>query len=93
MTRKLISSGSTLEEQIGYSRAVVSGDWVVERYMTLDVDKDGKLTRDEVSERMSSLLPIENRDGLLPRIQSFGGTPVLSFETTWARSYLRHGMR
>jgi enamine deaminase RidA (YjgF/YER057c/UK114 family) len=28
MTRKLISSGSTFEAQIGYSRAVVSGDWV-----------------------------------------------------------------
>jgi enamine deaminase RidA (YjgF/YER057c/UK114 family) len=29
MTRKLISSGSTFEEQIGYSRAVVDGDWVL----------------------------------------------------------------
>ncbi len=28
MTRKLISSGSTFEEMIGYSRAVVEGDWV-----------------------------------------------------------------
>ena len=28
MFRKLISSGSTFEEQIGYSRAVVDGDWV-----------------------------------------------------------------
>ncbi len=28
MTKKLISSGSTFEEQIGYSRAVVVGDWV-----------------------------------------------------------------
>ncbi len=28
MTRKLISSGSTFETQIGYSRAVVDGDWV-----------------------------------------------------------------
>ncbi len=28
MTRKLISSGSVFEEQIGYSRAVVDGDWV-----------------------------------------------------------------
>jgi len=28
MKRKLISSGSTFEEQIGYSRAVVQGDWV-----------------------------------------------------------------
>jgi enamine deaminase RidA (YjgF/YER057c/UK114 family) len=28
MTRKLISSGSIFEEKIGYSRAVVAGDWV-----------------------------------------------------------------
>ncbi len=28
MTRRLISSGSVFEEQIGYSRAVVDGDWV-----------------------------------------------------------------
>ena len=28
MTRKLISSGSTFEAEIGYSRAVVDGDWV-----------------------------------------------------------------
>jgi enamine deaminase RidA (YjgF/YER057c/UK114 family) len=28
MTRKLISSGSTFEAEIGYSRAVVDGDWI-----------------------------------------------------------------
>jgi len=28
MTRRLISSGSTFESQIGYSRAVVDGDWI-----------------------------------------------------------------
>jgi len=28
MARRLISSGSTFERQIGYSRAVVDGDWV-----------------------------------------------------------------
>ena len=28
MTRRLISSGSTFEADIGYSRAVVDGDWV-----------------------------------------------------------------
>lgn len=27
-TRRLISSGSSFEEQIGYSRAVVDGDWI-----------------------------------------------------------------
>jgi enamine deaminase RidA (YjgF/YER057c/UK114 family) len=28
MTRRLISSGSTFEAEVGYSRAVVQGDWV-----------------------------------------------------------------
>ena len=28
MARRLISSGSTFEAEIGYSRAVVAGDWV-----------------------------------------------------------------
>jgi len=28
MTRRLVSSGSTFEAEIGYSRAVVSGEWV-----------------------------------------------------------------
>ena len=28
MTRRLISSGSTFEAEIGYSRAVAQGDWV-----------------------------------------------------------------
>jgi enamine deaminase RidA (YjgF/YER057c/UK114 family) len=28
MQRKLISSGSLFEQQIGYSRAVVAGDWI-----------------------------------------------------------------
>ena len=28
MTRRLISSGSSFEAQIGYSRAIVDGDWV-----------------------------------------------------------------
>lgn len=28
MSRKLISSGSTFEKEIGYSRAVVEGEWV-----------------------------------------------------------------
>jgi len=28
MTRQLISSGSKFEQEIGYSRAVVDGDWV-----------------------------------------------------------------
>ena len=29
MTRQLIISGSTFEQEIGYSRAVVAGDWIL----------------------------------------------------------------
>lgn len=29
MARRLISSGSVFEKQIGYSRAVVAGDWIM----------------------------------------------------------------
>ncbi|MBV8030603.1 MAG: RidA family protein [Betaproteobacteria bacterium] len=28
MSRRLVSSGSTFEKEIGYSRAVVDGDWI-----------------------------------------------------------------
>ncbi len=28
MTRRLVSSGSTFEKEIGYSRAVVDGEWI-----------------------------------------------------------------
>ena len=28
MARRLINSGSTFEQEIGYSRAVVDGDWI-----------------------------------------------------------------
>ena len=46
MTRKLISSGSTFEEQIGYSRAVVVDEWVFVSgttgydYSTMSISED-----------------------------------------------------
>jgi enamine deaminase RidA (YjgF/YER057c/UK114 family) len=46
MTRTLISSGSTFEAQIGYSRAVVDGEWVFVSgttgfdYTTMQIDPD-----------------------------------------------------
>jgi len=50
--RRLISSGSTFESQIGYSRAVVSGDWVFVSgttgydYSTMTISDDvGQQTR------------------------------------------------
>ena len=46
MNRKYISSGSTFEEQIGYSRAVVAGAWVFVSgttgydYSTMSISED-----------------------------------------------------
>ncbi len=46
MDRKLISSGSSFEAQIGYSRAVVAGDWVFVSgttgfdYATMSISED-----------------------------------------------------
>ena len=46
MTRELISSGSPFEAQIGYSRAVVQGDWVFVSgttgfdYATMEISED-----------------------------------------------------
>lgn len=46
MTRQLISSGSTFEEEIGYSRAVVEGDWIFVSgttgfdYSTMSISED-----------------------------------------------------
>lgn len=46
MTRRLISSGSTFEKEIGYSRAVVEGDWVFVSgttgfdYQTMTISED-----------------------------------------------------
>ena len=46
MTRRLISSGSRFEADIGYSRAVVDGDWIFVSgttgydYRTMTIDPD-----------------------------------------------------
>jgi enamine deaminase RidA (YjgF/YER057c/UK114 family) len=46
MARRLISSGSTFENEIGYSRAVVDGDWVFVSgttgfdYMSMTIPED-----------------------------------------------------
>ena len=46
MSRRLISTGSTFEKSIGYSRAVVDGDWVFVSgttgydYATMTIDDD-----------------------------------------------------
>lgn len=46
MSRRLISSGSSFEQEVGYSRAVVDGDWVFVagttgfNYQTMTISED-----------------------------------------------------
>ena len=50
MGRYLISSGSTFEKEIGYSRAVVDGDWIFVSGTT-GFDYDTMLISDSISEQ------------------------------------------
>ena len=60
MTRKLISSGSEFEEKIGYSRAVVEGDFVFVSGTT-GYDYQAKTLSDKVEEQANQcFVNIEN---------------------------------
>ncbi len=60
MTRRLISSGSTFEAEIGYSRAVVDGDWIFVSGTT-GFDYATMTIRDDVgSQCAQTLTNIEN---------------------------------
>lgn len=62
MTRKLISSGSIFEEQIGYSRAVVDGDWVFVsgttgfNYTTMTISDDLLAQADQCLQNIAAAL-------------------------------------
>lgn len=62
MTRKLISSGSIFEEQIGYSRAVVDGDWVFVsgttgfNYTTMTISDDLLAQADQCLQNIATAL-------------------------------------
>jgi len=58
-SRKLISSGSTFEKEIGYSRAVVDGDWVFVSGTTGYDYKSMTLAGDIVSQTKQCLKNIE----------------------------------
>src|SRR4051812_7276348 len=62
MKRKLISSGSTFETEIGYSRAVVQGDWVFVSgttgfdYQTMTIADDIQSQAEQCLENIASAL-------------------------------------
>lgn len=62
MARKLISSGSSFEAQIGYSRAVVDGDWVFVSgttgfdYATMTIDDDVALQAEQCMKNIAHAL-------------------------------------
>jgi enamine deaminase RidA (YjgF/YER057c/UK114 family) len=62
MTRTLISSGSTFEAQIGYSRAVVAGDWVFVSgttgfdYATMTISDDVVVQTEQCLKNIASAL-------------------------------------
>jgi enamine deaminase RidA (YjgF/YER057c/UK114 family) len=60
MTRKLISSGSEFEEKIGYSRAVVQGDWVFVSGTTGYNYDDMTISKDIAKQTEQCLLNIKN---------------------------------
>ncbi len=55
MERRLISQGSTFEEQIGYSRAVVQGDWIFVAGTT-GYDYKAMTISDDVAEQAAQTL-------------------------------------
>ncbi|MDB2462841.1 RidA family protein [Algibacter sp.] len=60
MKKKLISSGSTFEEKIGYSRAVVQGDWVFVSGTTGYNYKTMTISEDILEQTEQCLINIEN---------------------------------
>ena len=62
MNRTLISSGSTFEAQIGYSRAVVAGDWVFVSgttgfdYTTMTISDDVVMQAEQCLKNIASAL-------------------------------------
>ena len=60
MKRKLISTGSTFEEKIGYSRAVVQGDWIFVSGTTGYNYDDMTISDDIVEQAEQCLINIKN---------------------------------
>jgi len=57
MARTLISSGSPFEEQVGYSRAVIDGDWAFVAGTT-GYDPDTRVMPDSAADQASNALAL-----------------------------------
>ncbi len=63
MTRQLISSGSKFEQEIGYSRAVVDGEWVFVSgttgfdYATMTISDNLQAQAEQCLKNIQSVLP------------------------------------
>jgi enamine deaminase RidA (YjgF/YER057c/UK114 family) len=85
MNRRLISSGSTFEKEIGYSRAVVAGEWVFVSgttgfdYATMTIADDLAAQTEQtlrnieaaLTEAGSSLADVVRVHYILPRAEDF----------------------
>ena len=83
--RQLISSGSTFEQEIGYSRAVVAGDWVFVSgttgfdYSTMTIDGDVAVQAEQtlrnieaaLSQAGASLADVVRVHYILPKAADF----------------------
>lgn len=93
MTRKLVSSGSRFEAEIGYSRAVVDGDWIFVSgttgydYATMTISDDVVVQCEQamrnidaaLSEAGASMADVVRVTYILPRREDFGRCwPVLA---------------
>jgi enamine deaminase RidA (YjgF/YER057c/UK114 family) len=92
MPRQLISSGSTFERDIGYSRAVVDGEWIFVSgttgfdYATMTIQEDVAAQADQclknivgaLAEAGATLADVVRVTYVLPRAQDFPACwPVL----------------
>ena len=89
MSRLLISSGSTFEQQIGYSRAVVDGDWIFVSgttgfdYKTMAISEDIIVQARQCLDNIESALA-QARSGLKDVVRVQYIVPnAADFETCW----------
>lgn len=89
MARKLISSGSSFEKEMGYSRAVVEGDWVFVsgttgfNYVTMTIEEDIVSQTEQCFKNIKAVL--EQANSSLDKIVrvTYIVPKASDFELTW----------